>query len=48
MNLTSFDIKADNRDSIFLAAMVIQDTTNEFVINTTKASTLCALATCGG
>jgi hypothetical protein len=31
MNLTPFNIKADTRDSIFLAAMVIQDTTNEFV-----------------
>jgi hypothetical protein len=31
MNLTSFNIKADIRESIFLAAMVIQDTTNTFV-----------------
>jgi hypothetical protein len=31
MNLTSFNIKADIRDSIFLEAMVIQDTSCEFV-----------------
>jgi hypothetical protein len=45
MNLASFNIKADIKDSIFLAEMVIQDTTNAFMhyINTTKVSTLCAL-----
>jgi hypothetical protein len=31
MNLASFNIKADIKDSILLAAMVIQDTTNAFM-----------------
>jgi hypothetical protein len=42
MNLTPFNIKADIRNNIFMAAMVIQDTSCEFV-STTKTSTLCAL-----